>query len=75
MSRKQFIFEGIRRDNGQPVRGSLIDNAFVRTGEGEPINYIFAPELDDNFDNFGDIEEDVNLFVEINPGSFKMIIR
>ena len=73
MSKKQFVFEGVRRDNNQPVRGSLIDNAFVRSGDGDSIDYIFAPELDDNFDNFGDTEEDVNIF-EIKPGSLKLII-
>lgn len=55
-----FRFRGKRKDNGEWVFGSLINNAFFWTHSKAPIFYIFQPAED--FDSFDNIQDDLDIF-------------
>lgn len=59
---REILFRGKRKDNGEWVFGSLVDNLFFN--ENGKVPYIFQPG--EGYDCWNDLEEEIDFF-EVDP--------
>ena len=70
---REIKFRGKRRDTGEWVFGSLINNLYKRAGTGEPVIHIVTTDNCDSCFNTCDSDEEYftceDCFVEVDPAT------